>query len=110
VLVYDICLTTQVPLTLVIRVSIYKKHILGCFLKKKKKTPDMVCGGEPLQPQKGIKLINFLREKNASKHLGIGGAVSYRTQASLTCKNSQETPVCLQFNVTLNYNALSFYC
>ena len=48
----------------------------------------MMCVGEPLQPQKGIKLINFLREKNASKYLGIGGAVSYRTQASLTCKNS----------------------
>lgn len=50
------------------------------------------------------------RRRNASKYLGVSAEVSYRPQASVTCKNSQETPVCLQFNVSLNYNALSFYC
>lgn len=50
------------------------------------------------------------KQKNYSQSLSLSQTNSYRPQASLTWKDSEETPVCMQFNVSLNYNALSFYC
>lgn len=64
------------------------------------------------QPQKLSKLVFFKRKGKdclkifKSKRIGLLQALGIANMQ----KNLQETPVRMQFNVSLNYNALSFYC